>query len=122
MEDLENPQDGVTSILNVAEEIDLKALPPEYRKIPLQDGKPIPPQRMREAIMWIRDHITSGKVLVGCHYGVGRSPSVVIGYLCSMGYGYVDALYLVSSKQTKVVPLPRLAETIRKTSVNLKGG
>jgi len=122
MQDIENPQGGVTSILNVAEEIDLEVSPLEYYKIPLEDGKPILPERMREAIMWIRDHIASGRVLVGCHYGVGRSPSIVMGYLCSMGYGYEDALHLVSPKETKVVPLPRLAETIRKTLVNLEGG
>lgn len=118
---MEKPQGEVASILNVAEEIDLETLHPGYHKIPLQDGKPIPPDKMKEAIMWIRDHMASGKVLVGCHYGVGRSPSIVIGYICSMGYGYEDALHLVSSKQTKVVPLPQLAETIRTTLVNLGG-
>ena len=69
---------------------------------------------MLEAIAWIQENIVSRKVLVFCRYGRGRSASVIIGYLCSTGLGYEDALRLVISKKPDISPLPELAETIRK--------
>lgn len=114
LKDLENPQGEVNSILNVAEEVEVDPPNHNYYKIPLKDGVPIPVEKMREAIDWIRTHIASGKVLVACHYGVGRSASIIIGYLCSIGFGYKEALNFVSSKKPGVNPIPELEETIKR--------
>ncbi|NWF91871.1 MAG: dual specificity protein phosphatase family protein [Syntrophaceae bacterium] len=103
------------SVLNVAEEVEVSPPNLKYHKIPLRDGIPIPPERMREALEWIREHIVREKVLVACHYGVGRSASIIIGYLCSIGFGYQEALDFVSSKRAGVNPIPGLEETIRKS-------
>ncbi len=120
MKDLEEPEEGVTSILNVAEEVEVHHPNLNYHKIPLKDGVPIPVDRMREAIRWIKTHISSDKVLVACHWGVGRSASIVIGYLCSLGFGYEEALNFVSSKRPGVNPIPGLKETIQ--NLNHEGG
>jgi len=109
----ETPQE-TTAFLNVGDVADLYPPPLIYHKIPLKDGTPIPVERMLEAIVWIQENIVSGKVLVFCRYGRRRSASVIIGYLCSTGLGYEDALRLVSSKKLDIYPLPELAETIRK--------
>ena len=109
----ETPQEA-TAFLNVADDIDLYPPPRIYHKVPLKDGTPIPVERMLEAITWIQENIVSRKVLVFCRYGRGRSASVIIGYLCSTGLGYEDALRLVISKKPDISPLPELAETIRK--------
>jgi len=109
----ETPQE-ITAFLNVADDIDLYPPPRIYHKVPLKDGTPIPVERMLEAIVWIQENIVSGKVLVFCRYGRGRSASVIIGYLCSIGFDYKEALRLVSSKKPDVYPLPELAETITK--------
>lgn len=109
----ETPQE-TTAFLNVGDVADLYPPPRIYHKIPLKDGTPIPVERMLEAIAWIQKNIVSGKVLVFCRYGRGRSASVIIGYLCSTGLAYEDALRLVSSKKPDISPLPELAETIRK--------
>jgi len=111
---LEGTPQEITAFLNVADVADLYPPPRIYHKIPLKDGTPIPVERMLEAIAWIQENIVSGKVLVFCRYGRGRSASVIIGYLCSTGLGYEDALRLVSSKKPDINPLPELAETIRK--------
>lgn len=121
LEDLENPGREICSILNVAEEVEINPSPGKYYKISLKDGAPIPVEKMREAIGWVREHISSEKVLVACHYGVGRSASVVIGYLCSFGFGYREALDFVSSKRLRIDPIPGLEETIRESVNNLKG-
>ncbi|MGB9627509.1 MAG: dual specificity protein phosphatase family protein [Thermodesulfobacteriota bacterium] len=112
--DLKNLGNGVGCVLNVAEEVEVTP-PLEYRKIPLKDGSIIPPSQMQEAICWIRDRVGSKKVLVACHYGVGRSASIVIGYLCSLGFGYQEALDFVSSKKPKITPMPKLEETIKES-------
>lgn len=120
LRDLENPGEGLGLVLNVAEEVEVRPPNLRYYKIPLRDGVTIPPQKMQEAIRWIQEHITSGKVLVACHYGVGRSASIVIGYLCSLGFGYKEALDFVSSKRSGVNPIPGLEETIKKTLDHLR--
>ena len=111
---MENLGNGVGCVLNVAEEVDVTP-PLEYKKIPLKDGSIIPPQKMREAIGWIRDRIGSKKVLIACHYGVGRSASIAIGYLCSLGFGYQEAVEFVSSKKPKITPMPNLKESIQES-------
>jgi len=114
---LEETSQEITAFLNVANDIDLYPPPWVYHKIPLKDGTPIPVERMLEAIAWIQENIVSHKVLVFCRYGRGRSASVIIGYLCSIGFDYEDALRLVSSKKPDIYPLPELAETIRKATL-----
>lgn len=115
LEDLEKPGEEIGSILIVAEEVEINPPPGKYYKISLKDGTPIPVEKMRDAIGWIREHIASEKVLVACHYGVGRSASVVIGYLCSMGFTYKEALDFVSSKRPGVDPMPDLEKTIKES-------
>jgi len=119
--DLENPGKGLRSVLNVAEEVEVSLPGLKYHKIPLKDGAYISPGKMREAIGWIRERVVEGKVLVACHYGVGRSASIVIGYLCSIGFGYQDALDLVSSKRSGVTPMPGLEETVNQSLNHLEG-
>lgn len=119
---MENPPKEIGSILNVAEEVEVNLPRVKHNKIFLKDGVPIPVEMMREAIGWIREHIGSHKVLVACHYGVGRSASVVIGYLCSLGFRYNEALDFVSSRRPGVNPIPDLEETIKESLNNLEGG
>lgn len=114
LKDLENPDKEVNSILNVAEEVEVNLPNHNYYKIPLRDGVPIPVEKMKEAVEWIQKHISSEKVLVACHYGVGRSASIIIGYLCSIGFGYNEALNFVSSKRPGVNPIPGLEDTIKR--------
>lgn len=118
---MERPKKELGSVLNVAEEVEVMLPNMNYHKIPLKDGAIIPPEKMREAIQWIREHIVSGNVLVACHYGVGRSASIVIGYLCSLGFEYKKALDFVSSKRRGVNPIPGLKETIKESLQHLQG-
>ena len=112
---LEEPPTEVTAFLNVADDVDLYPPPGKYHKIPLQDGMPIPLEKMKEAISWIRRNISSHKIAVFCRYGKGRSASVIIAYLCSIGFDYREALELVASQRPGIDPLPGLAQTIKMT-------
>ena len=112
---VEDSPSEVTAFLNVADDVvDLYPPLPNYHKIPLRDGTSPPVEKMKEAIDWIKKSMASGnKILVFCHYCSGRSPSVVIGYLCSLGFEYEEAVRFVSSKRPGIKPLPQLNEVIK---------
>jgi glycosyltransferase involved in cell wall biosynthesis len=106
-------RDQDVAFLNVADDVDLHPASSIYRRIALRDGTAIPAEKMREAVEWIGRHIPQRKVVVLCRYGRGRSPSVVIAYLCSaVGMAYEDAVNLVARHRAGTVPLPELAWTI----------
>lgn len=113
LEDAENSSQEITALLNVADDVELSKPAKKYHKIPLTDGPPAPVEKMLEAIHWIEKNIISDKILVFCRYGAGRSASVVIGYLCSLGFDYTEAVKFILSKKRHVEPLPLLAETIK---------
>lgn len=106
-------QQNINAFLNVAEELDL-ALSQEilYHKIPIKDFFPIPPEKLKEAVDWIAKHIDKYKILVFCNAGIGRSSSVVISYLCSIGFGFGEAVEFVARKKPDISILPNLIKTI----------
>jgi len=111
-EDTLKPPSEITALLNVAKEKDIetKLL---YHKVPIIDMQPIPSEQMKEAVEWIRDHISRYKIMVFCNAGVGRSPSIVIGYLCcSPGYSFGDAVEFVAKRKPDISILPKLTRTI----------
>jgi len=113
IKDAENPPREITALLNVADDIELSKPTRKYYKIPLVDGPPAPVEKILEAIHWIEKNIISDKILVFCTFGAGRSVSVVIGYLCSIGFDYPEAVKFILSKKPDIDPLPLLAETIK---------
>jgi protein-tyrosine phosphatase len=107
-----HPSPEVTALLNVAAERDVETQL-LYQKVPIADMKPIPPEQLKEAVEWIRDHIDAYTIRVFCNAGVGRSPSVVIGYLCCFrGFGFDNAVVLVTKRKSEVSILPRLIQSI----------
>ena len=111
---LEQAPKEVTAFLNVADDVVLYPSPRNYHRIPLQDGVPVPAEKMREAISWIKRHIPFHEIIVFCRYGEGRSAAVIIGYLCAIGHDYQEAVKLVASMRPRVKPLPGLRQTIER--------
>jgi len=108
-----NPPPAISALLNVAAERDLCDTTLLYHKIPIVDMQPIPIVQMQEAVDWVRDNITEHKIMVFCNAGIGRSSSVVIGYLCcSMGYGFGASVEFVARRKPDISILPNLIETI----------
>jgi len=113
------PASNITVMLNVAKEKDVKTKL-LYHKVPIIDMQPIPPQQMREAIEWIRDHISRHKIMIFCNAGIGRSPSVVIGYICCiLGYSFGDAVELVAKRKPDISILPNLIKTIEDVKASM---
>ncbi|MBW1739936.1 MAG: dual specificity protein phosphatase family protein [Deltaproteobacteria bacterium] len=108
-----NPPPIVSALLNVAIEKDLHDTTCLYHKIPIVDMQPIPSEQMQEAVEWIRDHSMAYRIMVFCNAGIGRSPSVVIGYLCCiLGYGFGEAVEFVARRKPDISTLPNLIKTI----------
>ncbi|MEW6481963.1 MAG: dual specificity protein phosphatase [bacterium] len=114
LRDAEDCPSSISALLNVADDLKSYKTKKKYHRIPLVDGWPIPGEKMREAIQWIKKHIIMDNILVFCTFGAGRSASVVIGYLCSIGFNYEEAVKFVSFKKPDIVPLPLLAESIKR--------
>lgn len=109
---LEPPKE-ISALLNVAEEKDIYDPGIVYHKIPIADMRPMPSEQMAEAVGWIKEHSPTYRILVFCNAGVGRSPSVVIGYLCcALGFGFGEAVEYVARVKPDISILPGLIRTI----------
>jgi protein-tyrosine phosphatase len=118
--DVQNAPEHFDAFLNVASEIQMDpALFGEkpYLKVAIDDMKPIPAFRLMEAAEFIDQHINTKRILVFCDGAVGRSPSVVIAYLCSKGMRFGQAVEFVAMRKPYMSILPDLIESIRKAFV-----
>ena len=104
IEDARKLLEGITAVLNCAEEHDTYREGIEYLKIPLKDFQPINPEYIPKAVEWIKEKIADHKVLVHCNAGIGRSPSIVVCYLCEIGFGFKEAVKLVQSRRPGALP------------------
>lgn len=103
------PPPEITALLCVAEEHDLENPSLLYHKVPVVDMKAIPAVLLKDAVEWIIEHIEDQRIMVFCHGGVGRSPSVVIAYLCCVhGYGFGEAVEFVATRKPRMSILPKL--------------
>jgi len=117
-EEVMKPPSKISALLNVAVERDVDNTTLVYHKVPIIDMRPIPAEQMKEAVEWIRDQISRHIIMVFCNAGIGRSPSVVIGYLCCvLGYGFGDAVEFVARRKSDVSILPDLIKTIEAAKV-----
>jgi protein-tyrosine phosphatase len=107
-----NPPVPITALLNVASERDVET-ERRYHKVPLIDMQPVSREHLNEAVEWIRDHISQHKIMVFCNAGIGRSPSVVVGYICCfLGCSFDAAVEFVATRKPDIYLLPGLMETI----------
>jgi len=61
-------------------------------------------QFIDDAVKFIDDNLSSGKVLVHCMAGVSRSPSIIFAYLISKGMKPIKAYDLIKDKRDKIDP------------------
>lgn len=121
-EDGLSPPPEINALLCVAREKDVNAQNLLYHKVPITDMQPIPPEQLKEAVEWIRDHIRDHRIMVFCNAGVGRSPSVVVAYLCSvMGYSFGEAVEYVATRKPYMSILPDLIKSIEEVKKMLHG-
>jgi len=116
-----NPPALVTALLNVASERDIET-ERLYHKVPIIDMQPIPEDQLQEAVEWIRDYIGRHTIMVFCNAGIGRSPSVVVSYICCfLAYRFDDAVEFVAKRKPDISMLPGLMETIEEIKRKQRG-
>jgi hypothetical protein len=115
--DAQNGHEHFDAFLNVASEVEMDPAlfgDKPYLKVSIDDMKPIPAFRLMEAAEYIDQHINHKRIMVFCDGGVGRSPSVVVAYLCSKGMRFGQAVEFVAQRKPYMSILPDLIESIRK--------
>ena len=121
-QDALEPSPDISALLCVAQEKDIYGPALLYYKVPIVDMQPIPTQQLKKAIEWIRDNISSHKIMVFCNAGVGRSPSVVIAYLCCvLGYSFGKAVEYVAIRKPYMSILPNLIVSIKEAKKQIEG-
>ena len=102
-------------VLNVAAEN--RIVPPQgipYLFIPFKEFAEPDPVKLEEAVAWLEQHDTQGRLLICCRAGIGRSVSVAIAYLCiTKEMQYQEAVELVSSRRPGAMTLPGLEGCIQ---------
>ncbi len=115
--DAQKAQEHFDAFLNVASEVQIDPSlfgEKPFLKVSIDDMKPIPAFRLMEAVEFIDKHIHTKRIMVFCDGGVGRSPSVVIAYLCAKGMRFGQAVEFVAVRKPYMSILPDLIESIRK--------
>lgn len=78
------------------------------------DAEPWDLLKAWQAVGWIHQQLRYGQtVLVHCHAGISRSPSLVAAYLYTCGWDFESALGRIRSKRPFVQPWPIMLESIR---------
>jgi len=109
------PPGPIGAVLCVAEELTLGAPGVPGHRVPIRDMRPIPHGQLEEALVWLAARVPRYPVLVYCNAGVGRSPSVAIGYLCCLqGMGFGEAVEHVARRRPRMSTMPCLLPTIER--------
>jgi protein-tyrosine phosphatase len=117
------PSSEINALLCVAEEKDIYETEYHYHKVPMADMEPIPAEQLKDAVEWIRHNIGNHRIMVFCNAGVGRSPSVVVAYLCCIrGYSFGNAVDYVAVRRPYMSILPNLKKTIEEIKERLGKG
>ena len=116
------PVTDISALLCVAQEKDVDPAKCIFHKVPIVDMQPIPVEQMKDAVEWISRNIDEHRIMVFCNAGIGRSPSVVVGFLCCMmGYSFGEAVEYVATRRPIMSILPYLITTIEDTKRRLAG-
>ncbi len=120
-EDALNAPTWIGALLCVAEERHIEYPDRLYHKIPIIDMQPIPVEQICRCIEWIDSHIGRYHIMVFCSAGVGRSPSIVISYLCCRcGFGFGEAVEYIAGHRPYMSILPMLMPNINQAAEQLQ--
>ncbi len=118
--DAESPPPFITAVLWTA--LDTQIRPPSdkiFARLPLKEYTEPDLIDLGMGIDWIARHISKHRILVACRLGLGRSPSIIIAYLCyAQGLSFEEAQTFIAQKRPGTTPLPYLASLIEQLPTN----
>ncbi len=117
----EVPPSEISAVLWAA--LDATITPPTdlvFARLPLREYTEPDPVDMEMGVDWLVRHLPNHQILVACRAGLGRSPSLIIAYLCCIQrWSFHEALSFVTQKHPGTTPLPRLAEVISQLTIKV---
>lgn len=112
--DAESPPSFISAVFWTA--LDPQLSPPPnivFARLPLKEYTEPDLIDLEMGVQWLARHLPEHHILVACRVGFGRSPSIIIAYLCCMhGLSFEEAQDLVTQKRPGTTPLPHLASLI----------
>lgn len=118
--DAESPPSFITAVFWTA--LDPQISPPPniiFARLPLKEYIEPDLIDLEMGVQWLTRHLPEHHILVACRVGLGRSPSIIIAYLCCMhGLSFEEAQDLVIQKRPGTTPLPHLASLIEQLKTN----
>lgn len=112
--DAESPPPFISAVFWAA--LDPQLSPPAsvvFARLPLKEYTEPNLIDLEMGVQWLARHLPEHHILVACRVGFGRSPSIIIAYLCCMhGLSFEEARDLVTQKRPGTTPLPHLASLI----------
>jgi protein-tyrosine phosphatase len=119
--DAESPPAFITAVLWTA--VDIHISPPPniaFARLPLKEFTEPDPIDLQMGVEWLARHLPEHHILVACRVGFGRSPSLIIAYLCCIhGFSFEEAQAFVIEKRPGTTPLPHLAALIEQLHINI---
>ena len=112
--DAESPPAFISAVFWTA--LDPQLSPPPnivFGRLPLKEYTEPDLIDLEMGIQWLARHLPEHNILVACRVGLGRSPSVIMTYLCCVqDLSFAEAQELVTQKRPGTTALPRLASLI----------
>jgi protein-tyrosine phosphatase len=118
-------RDGIDSVVDLREEgADVGHWPSEVliRHMPLEDHGTPSVEELRDAALTVSSLVKQGhEVLVHCHAGVERTPTVVCAALLIMGWSLTDAYQRVLEVRPEAAPTDGQLAALRALAAELSG-
>ena len=136
-------REGVTGVVAVLEDWEMRALGyplNQYLRdadelgikvlhVPVRDMRAPSIDEFLSIFKWIDEAIKAGRVIVHCNAGIGRSPTIIIGYLMYRGLSLDESMALVKSINGDAAPsywqgaaLLELSNSLEQRAVKDKNG
>ena len=113
--DAQSPPPFIHAVLWTA--LDPSLTPPPnviFGRLPLKEYTEPDLIDLEIGVEWLARQLPEHDILVACRMGLGRSPSLIIAYLCcAQGFSFTEARELVTQKRPGTTALPRLASLIK---------
>ncbi len=118
-------REGIDCVVDLREEgTDAGHWPPEVvvRRLPLEDHGTPTVEELRDAAVTVSSLVKQGhEVLVHCHAGIERTPTVVCAALVMMGWSLPEAYQRVREVRPEAAPTDGQLATLRALAAELSG-
>ena len=109
----DNPHQVQTVITLCEKGVKRRAAGIRYLHFPVRDAQPIPIALLNAILEAIYQAVAEGTVLVHCHFGLSRAPTLIAAYFDSIGFlRFMEAIRYLEELRPAIAPSPVLVHTI----------